>query len=263
MMRESHSSHRSADAGGGLWVQVNLPIFKHKKSKDVVTYCSWQWDVAIFHQSGWDDQHLLPYIFHSLQGFLGDLASSLGKDATLSDVLQMLDENYSVVMTFDVLSKEIYSLKQGLSENVAVFWVYLLQQVQILKSEYPGRIQPEHMEEMKCYHFCEGLYPEYWKMLAHKVDGEHPASYSNLLLATQSLERWSEAGDPLPPKMAATSGSNMIHSQMPGNLFLSHKLRGNHTFTAQAVTIGNDKAEEDSSVNRKEKERWSLQLMKE
>ena len=70
--------------------------------------------MAIFHQSGLDDQHLLPYVFCSLQGFLGDLAQSLGKDATLSDVLQMLDEHYGVVMTFDALSKVLYSLKQGL-----------------------------------------------------------------------------------------------------------------------------------------------------
>ena len=74
--------------------------------------------MAIFHQSGWDDQHLLPYIFHPLQGFPGDLAQSLGKDATLSDILQMLDEHYGVVMMFDTLSKEFYSLKQGLGENV-------------------------------------------------------------------------------------------------------------------------------------------------
>ena len=29
----------------------------------------------------------------------------------------------------------------------------------------------------------EGLNPKYWQMLAHKVGGEHPASYANLLLA--------------------------------------------------------------------------------
>ena len=33
-------------------------------------------------------------------------------------------------------------------------------------------------------------------MLAHKVDGEHPASYSNLHLAAQKLERWAEAHRP-------------------------------------------------------------------
>ena len=117
--------------------------------------------MVIFCQSGWDDQHLLLYIFHSLQGFAGNLARSLGKDATLSDVLQMLDKHYGVVMTFDALSKELYSLKQGSNENVAEFGVCLSQQGQILQLEYLGRIQQEHVEEMKCDHFYDGLNPKY------------------------------------------------------------------------------------------------------
>ena len=43
--------------------------------------------------SGWDDQHFLPYGFCSLQGFPGNLARSLGKDANLYDVLETLDEH--------------------------------------------------------------------------------------------------------------------------------------------------------------------------
>ena len=86
-------------------VRVNLLIFKNEKTKDAVTYCWWQWDIAIFCHLGWDDQHLLPYVFQSLQEFLGDLAMSLAKGATLSDIIQMLDEHYGIVMTFDVLSK--------------------------------------------------------------------------------------------------------------------------------------------------------------
>ena len=173
--------------------------------------------------SGWDDQHLLPYIFCSLQGFLGNLARSLGKDATLNDILQMLDKHYGVIMMFDALSKELYSLKQGLNENVAEFRVCLLQQVQILQLEYPGRIQPEYVKRWSAITSMRVLIPNIRQMLAHKVDGEHPASYSDLLLATWKLERWAEARDPLSPKMAATNGSDMMHSQMPGNLFPSHK----------------------------------------
>ena len=124
-------------------------------------YCLWQWNVAIFCCSGWDDQHLLPYIFQSLQGFPGDLARSLGEDATLINALQMLDEHYGMVMTFNALSNELCSLKQGYPENVAEFEVHLLQQVQILQSEYPGMIQQEHIEEMKQDHFYEGLIPKY------------------------------------------------------------------------------------------------------
>ena len=102
---------------------------------------------------------------------------------------------------------------------------------------------------MKHNHFYEGLNPEYWQM-AYKVDGEHPASYSNLLLVTWKLERWAETRNPLPPKMAVTNGSNVMHSQTPGNLFPSHRLEGNCTFTAQVVTIGSDVAEEDPCVEQ-------------
>ena len=85
----------------------------------------------------------------SLQAFPGDLARSLGKDTALNDVLQTLDEHYGVVMMNDALSKELYTLKQGSGENMPKFRVCLLQQVQILQLENPGRIQQEHIEEMK------------------------------------------------------------------------------------------------------------------
>ena len=74
---------------------------------------------------------------------------SLGDDVTLGNVLWTLDEHYGVVMTFNSLSKELYSLKQGMGENVAKFRVHLSQQIQILQMEYPGRIQQKHMEDGK------------------------------------------------------------------------------------------------------------------
>ena len=67
---------------------------------------------------------------------------------------------------------------------------------------------------------------------AHKVDGEHPTSYSDLLLVAQKLERWAEARDPLLLKTTTAGRSNMTHSQTPENLFPSQRLKGNHTFTA-------------------------------
>ena len=130
-------------------MKVYLPIFKDEKTKDAVTYHSWWWDIAIFCHSGWDNQHLLLYVTQSLQGFPGDLARSLDKNATLTNILQMLDEHYGMVMMFNALSKDLYSLKQASGDNVAKFRVYLLQQVQILQLEYLGKIQQEHVEDMK------------------------------------------------------------------------------------------------------------------
>ena len=95
--------------------------------------------MAIFHHSGWDNQHLLQYIFWSLHRFPGDLARSLGKDATLTNTLQTLDEHYGMVMMSNALSKELYSLNQGSGKNVAEFGVCLSQQVQILQVEVPRK----------------------------------------------------------------------------------------------------------------------------
>ena len=101
MTRGSRGYNQAGRAGGHLRVKVNLLIFKDEKTKDTVMYHSWWWDIAIFCPLGWHDQHLLLYIFWSLQGFPGDLARNLGEDATLANILQMLDEHYGVVMMFD------------------------------------------------------------------------------------------------------------------------------------------------------------------
>ena len=196
-----------------------------------------------------------------MQGLPGDLARSFGKGATLNDVLQILYEHYGVVMMFDTLSKEIYSLKQGSGENVAEFNMCLSQQVQILQLEYLRRIQPKHMEEMKWDYFYEGLNPKYRQMLAHKADGKNPAGYSDLLLTMWKLKK-AETRDQLPSKTAVTSVSNVTHSHTSGNLFPLHKLKDNHTFTTWAVTIGSNEVEEDSVWSGKEMERQNLQLTK-
>ena len=83
-------------------------------------------------------------------------------------------------------------------------------------------------------------------MLAHKVDGEHSTSYSDLFLAACNLEILAEARYPLFLKTITTGGSNITHSQTSGNLLPSQNLKGNHTFTAGSATVENNDAKEDS-----------------
>ena len=90
-------------------------------------------------------------------------------------------------------------------------------------------------------------------MLAHKVDGEHPASYPDLLLAVWKLERWEEARDLL-PNTTTTGGLNITGFQTPMNLFPSQKLKGSHTFTAQSATVESIEAEKDSGAKPEEEE---------
>ena len=58
------------------------------------------------------------------------------------------------------LVRSSFPSRQGSGENVAKFGVHLSQQVQMLQSEHLGRIQLEHIEEMKYDHFYEGLNPK-------------------------------------------------------------------------------------------------------
>ena len=138
----------------------------------------------------------------ALQGFLGDLARSLCKDAIQSDVLQMLDKHYGVIMTFNALSKELYSLKQGSNENVAEFGICLFQQVQILQSEYPGRIQQEHVEEMKCMTTSmKVLVPNTSKCWLIKWKMKHHSQLLQLASScTKAGKMDSRPGTLLPPK---------------------------------------------------------------
>ena len=129
---------------------------------------------------------------------------------------------------------------------MAEFRICLCQQVQILQTEYPSRILQEHVEEVKQDHFSDGLSPEYWQMLAHKVDGENPVFYSKLFLTAQKLERWAEARDPLLPNITIARSLNVAHSHSQGNLFPSRKLKGSCTFTAQSVVADDRETEEDS-----------------
>ena len=101
---------------------------------------------------------------------------------------------------------------------------------------------------MKQDHFYEGLYPKYWHMLADKVDGNHPASYSDLLLAAWKLKRWAETKDPLLSKTTTTGGLNVTQPHTFGNLFPSRKLKGNHTFTAHCTIVESIGDEEDLGV---------------
>ena len=91
-------------------------------------------------------------------------------------------------------------------------------------------------------------------MLAHKVDGEHPTNYSDLLLAAWKLERWAKARDLLLPKTTTTGGLDDTWPKTSGYLFPSGKLKGNHTFTVQSTTVESIGAEEDLSVKPEREE---------
>ena len=241
-MRVSRESSYSGQTGRGFRVKVNMSTFKDKKARTHDLPLMVMGHICILSLLlGWLSlAAICLQVFARIPGRPG---RSLGEDGTLCHALH---KHYGVVMTFDTLSKEFYFIKEGMGENVAEFGLHLFQQVQILQTEYPSRIQQEHMEEVKQDHFYKGLSPEYWQMLVHKVNGENPVTYSELLLTAQKLERWVEVRDPLLPKNPTTGSLNVTHSHSQGNLFPSRKLKDHCTFTACSAAVEDHETEKDS-----------------
>ena len=131
------------------------------------------------HCLGWDDP--TPVVVHplqSLQGFPGDLVRSLSEDTTLTDILQTLDEHYGMVMIFDMplVRSSIPS-----SKDLGTMWLSLecacCSRYRCFSWNTHKGFNRSTWKELKQNHFYEGLSPKYQHMLAHKVDGEHPATY--------------------------------------------------------------------------------------
>ena len=91
-------------------MKINLPVFKDEDTKDAITYQNWHWDLAVYCCVGCQDCTLLPYIIHSLQGYLGELVRSLGMEIMLDDTLTILDEHYNNVKALDALNQELFQL---------------------------------------------------------------------------------------------------------------------------------------------------------
>ena len=76
-----HDHHPHRETRGHI--KINLLVFKDEDIKDAVMYQSWCWVVTVYCCTECQDCTLLPYVIHSLQGYLGKLVRSSGTDITL------------------------------------------------------------------------------------------------------------------------------------------------------------------------------------
>ena len=104
-------------------MKISLQVFKDEDTKDAITYQSWFWDITVYYHTGCQDHTLLPYVIHSLQGYMVELVRSLGMDVMLDDVLAILDEHYNNVKALDALTQELFQLRMGKKETV-LDWGY-------------------------------------------------------------------------------------------------------------------------------------------
>ena len=132
--------------------KINLPVFKDEDKKDAITYQSWHWDIMVYHWAGCQDHTLLPYIIHSLQGYIGELVRSLGTDITLDCMLTVLDEHYINVKALDTLNQELFQLWMSEKEMVSDWGGCLSRHLQVLMASFPDQFPPDCITELK--HDC-------------------------------------------------------------------------------------------------------------
>ena len=170
-------------------MEINLPVFKDKDTKDAVTYQGWCWDLTVYHCTGCQDCTLLPYAIHSLQGYPGELVRSAGMDIPLDDILTILDDHYNNVKASDALNQELFQLCMGEKETVSDWGVYLLRHLQILTVSFPECFPPDCVAKLKHNHFYGGL-PKWLKaMVAYLKASANEKMYSNYLQAAREAEK--------------------------------------------------------------------------
>ena len=96
-------------------MKINLPFFKDEDKKDTFTYQSWHWDIMVYHQAEWQD-HTLPSVICSLQGYSGELVRRSGTDVTLDVVTAVLDGHYNNVKAQNTINQELFQLHMADNE---------------------------------------------------------------------------------------------------------------------------------------------------
>ena len=195
MLSRSDLSDRSRHSRRG-WqhqeetcMKINLPIFKHKDTKDAVTYQSWRWDLTVYWCAGCRGHTLLPYAIRSLQGYPGELVQSSGIDITLDDVLTILDKHYNNVKLLDALNQELFQLQMADKETVSAWGICLWRHLQILAASVPDYFPPDCVVELKrdCFY---GRLPKQLKMMvAYLKVRPQVRMYSDYLRAASEAEK--------------------------------------------------------------------------
>ena len=164
-------------------MKINLLVFKDEDTKDAMTYQSWCWDLTVYHHARCQDNTLLPYVNHSLQGYPGELVRSSGTDVTLDDILTILDERYNNNKALDALNQELFQLRMSEKETLSDWGVHLSRLLQVLAASFPDRFTPERLAELKWDYFYGGLPKQLKAMVDYLKATPNEKTYSNYLCA--------------------------------------------------------------------------------
>ena len=101
----------------------------------------------------------------------------------------MLDKHHNNVKALDALNQELFQQCMGDKETVSDWGVHLSRCLQILAASFLECFPPDHVAELKCYHF-DGRLPKQLKaMVAYLKASANEKTYSDYLQAAREAEK--------------------------------------------------------------------------
>lgn len=164
-----------------------LPLFSgNDPSKGEVTYSQWKYEVeCLSAEQSWPDSILLHSVRRSLRGMAADVLRHLGKDASVSDVLESFEITFGSVSSPEQLVEDFYVARQAQGESVAE-WGCRLEDL-AKKAEQAGAVSPLAIQDILRCKFFSGLTSQSVKTsIRHHFDAGQ--GYRFLLRAARCVE---------------------------------------------------------------------------
>ena len=168
------------------------------------------------------------WITRSLRGPPAELIRSMGAAASVTAILQAMEEKYGAVAPLDVMMKKLFSLNQGKTENVTNFAIRLESTLANIQRDHPMQVNKIQMDASQRDSLFHGLKKVYRDSLRYFYDTGAP--YQAILTAARKAEAEAEHYKELEP--AQTKEVHTVTSAMMEEL-AAVKAIANQTWGSQ------------------------------
>ena len=152
-------------------------------------YDQWRYDVKMLQMGNHEPQSLRYEVIRSLTGVPGNRVRDLGLDATVDDMIRKLDTHYCPALTYEGLTRNLYSIAQKGKETVCDYDGRLGRAMAMLRMEFPEQYRQENVEDKRRRLFFEGLRGDLQNAITYLMDAHPPATYEQLLQGARHAER--------------------------------------------------------------------------
>ena len=175
--------------------KMKIPSFNGISTGNGCSYRLWRSAIFRWKRANYSDDQILAEAFSTLKGEPAELVQDLGEDATLDEMMEVLDGHYGNVLDYDALNSELYTMKQAFSESVTAFGVRVSTCVKMMAAEYPARMPAHTVPTTKRDRFYGGLRPVYKNALAYLRE-KRGVTYEKVLSKAREIEISRNLRDP-------------------------------------------------------------------